>query len=147
MITRQQIIDEALTWVGTPYQHQAMCKGYGVDCAMLAAGVSKQLGLLTVDDLKNIPPYPRDWHMHQDFPMLTDSMKAIGCIQKNIEDRLPGDIVVFKIGRVPSHLGILVTQDSMVHAYGNSGQKVVVTPIDDAWLKRMIDVYAYPGVE
>ena len=146
MITRADVIKEVLTWVGTPYQHQARCKGYGVDCAMLAAGVALNLGLLTEVELSHIPAYPRDWHMHQDIPLLTTTMSLIGCARKNIYDAQEGDIVVFKIGRVPSHLGILIDNNRMVHAYGNSGQKVVIQSLDAAWNKRLVDVYEYPGV-
>jgi len=35
MAGNQSLIDEARTWLGTPYHHQPRVKGVGVDCAML----------------------------------------------------------------------------------------------------------------
>ena len=44
-VTRQMIVDEALTWEGTPFHHQESTKTAGCDCKGLVYGVSKVLGL------------------------------------------------------------------------------------------------------
>jgi NlpC/P60 family putative phage cell wall peptidase len=33
------ILEEARSWIGTPYQHQASLKGVGCDCIGLVRGV------------------------------------------------------------------------------------------------------------
>ena len=65
---------------------------------MLVAGICINLNLLSEEHLKHIPPYPRDWHMHKDIPLLTNIVDKMGCVRKSIEDRDVGDILVFKIG-------------------------------------------------
>ena len=43
MTTRTRIIAEARAWIGTPYRHQARCKGVGCDCLGLVRGVWRAL--------------------------------------------------------------------------------------------------------
>lgn len=49
MINPQHIVDEARSWVGTPFRHQARIKGLGVDCVGLLVGVGEVLGLEVYD--------------------------------------------------------------------------------------------------
>lgn len=144
---RQSIIDEALTWIDTPYQHQARVKGAGVDCAMLVTGVAYNIGLVTSDDLVKIPNYPRDWHLHKDEPILTKIMESFGCVEINANKAKPGDIVVFQLGRCASHLGILLQDNKVIHAFGGSINKVIVNELSGKWKERMIQVYKFPGVK
>ena len=144
---RKKICEEAKSWLGTPWQHQACLKHVGVDCAMLVAGVAKNVGLIDKEKFKAIPNYPKDWHIHRDIPMLTDLMKYFGCKKKSLESLLPGDIVVFKIGRVPSHLGIYLEDNYFIHAlYGAGKKEVVMNSLSADWIKRLVDVYSLPGV-
>ncbi|MBN9249774.1 MAG: hypothetical protein J0I86_04210, partial [Mesorhizobium sp.] len=38
-----EIVAEALSWLGTPYRHQASSKGVGCDCLGLIRGVWRSL--------------------------------------------------------------------------------------------------------
>ena len=140
------IITEARSWIGTPYQHQARLKGVGVDCAMMIADICLTLNLITKEQLKMIPPYPATWHVTDDKPILTDLMKEFGCKQINRYDYQPGDVLVFKVGRVPSHLAILTDQNTMIHAQGGTINKVTECSFSASWVKRMVEVYRLPGV-
>ena len=144
---RKEIIEEAKNWVGTPYLHQARVKGLtgGVDCAMLVAGIAYNVGIINDEIIKRIPPYPVQWNMHSDFPLLTTVMESFGCLHKNNNEKQPGDILVFKIGRVPAHLAVLIENDFMVHAYGGSINKVIVSRFDERWIKRWKETYTFPG--
>lgn len=150
MSVRQDLITEARTWYGTPYRHQANVKGEngGVDCVGLITGVCLNLGLITKEDMKNVPAYPQEWHLHQEIPLLTDVMKKFGCVEKKVLNPIPGDLVVFKIGKVPSHLGMLLDGEPkmFIHALGKPVGKVVTTPLDGPWKKKMVAVYKLPGV-
>lgn len=146
---RQLICDEALDWIGTPFLHQQCVKHSGVDCAMLIVGVALNTGLITKDDLVKIPVYPQEWHMHNDVPILLDVMESFGCKEKSLGKVSWGDIVTFKIGRVPSHLGIVVKQldiPHFVHAYSGTLNKVTVTPLEQPWIERLVGCYKFPGV-
>lgn len=148
---RDAIVEEAETWMGTPYQHQAIVKGEkgGVDCAMLIAGVAINTGIMDDSIRKDIPPYPMEWHFHSNVPLMTDIMKIFGCVKRNIttmDSLKPGDIVAFKLGRVPSHLGIYVGNNLFIHAYG--GVKCVTkNELSAQWEDRFHSAYRYPGVK
>src|SRR3954471_15572119 len=61
---RRAVIEEAWSWVGTPYHHRAGIKGLngGVDCAHFPYRVYHEVGLLPELDLGDYPP---DWFFHQ----------------------------------------------------------------------------------
>ena len=150
-VTRNDIAEEAESWLKTPYLHQAMIKGKdgGVDCAMLIAGVAINLGIMDESIKKDIPAYPMDWHFHNDVPLMTDIMEIFGCKKRKIKSLASlniGDIVTFKLGRVPSHLGIYVGDNFFIHAYG--GVKTVVkNELSAQWADRFHSAYRYPGVK
>ena len=39
-------VQEAITWLGTPYHHQGRVKGVGVDCGTLICEVHKKIGFM-----------------------------------------------------------------------------------------------------
>ena len=84
---RKEIIEESKTWMGTKWQHQACVKGVAVDCAMLVAGIAKNVNLISDDEINTIPAYPKDWHFHQDFAILPVIMESMGCIEKDKNNR------------------------------------------------------------
>ena len=148
---RHAICEEANTWLDTPYQHQAMVKGLdgAVDCAMLVVGVALECGLITKEDITKVPNYSREWHMHQDIAMLTELMESFGCKKKKVTTIRPGDIVVFQLGRVASHLGIVMNRKvpCVIHAYAGSIQKVTANQLTGKWLDRVASIYNFPGVK
>lgn len=144
---RKEIIEEADEWVGTPWQHQACVKGAGVDCAMLVAGIARNVGLLDEEKMKLIPNYPKDWHFHQDFALLPHIMEELGCKEKNKKYMRAGDILVFKIGRVPSHLGLLLEDNIFIHAYTGGNNVVVKNSLAAQWTDRLEQVYKFPGIK
>ena len=148
IILRHQVCQEAMSWVGTPYKHQAMVKGEdgGVDCAMLIAGVALNTRLITDDDIKKIPPYPAEWHYHSDFPLLIKVMESFGCTPR-IGEYQPADILTFKIGKTVSHLGIYLGAGWFVHAEGRGPMKVTKTTLNGSWLRRLEGAYVYPRLE
>ena len=112
MNQREQIVNEALTWLRTPYRHKARVKGAGVDCAQLLIGVYSACGLiepnLTVDD------YPMDWHLHRDEERYLNHVLAHA---HEVSDPQPGDVALFKFGRTVSHGAIVMDWPYIIHAY------------------------------
>src|ERR1044071_5635711 len=43
-VRAQDIVEEALSWVGTPFAHQQRIKGAGVDCVNFVAEVARATG-------------------------------------------------------------------------------------------------------
>lgn len=104
---RKKVVEEALSWVKTPFCHRGRVKGAGVDCAMFLAEVYERAGVLPHID----PPfYPPDWHMHRNDELLLEIVEQF-CIP--VESPKPGDIALYKFGRCIAH-GVIVTEWPMV---------------------------------
>lgn len=108
---REQVVAEALTWLKTPYHHQAHIKGVGVDCAQLLIEVYADAGVIERFDPR---PYPPDWMLHR------SEERYLGWVTKyarEVTAPLPGDMAVFRFGRCVSHAGIVTAWPTIVHAY------------------------------
>jgi cell wall-associated NlpC family hydrolase len=112
---RENVVQAAKEWLGTPYHHQGRVKGAGVDCATLLCEVYEAVGLVPHIDPT---PYPPDWHMHR------DSERYLGWVQqygKEIETPEIGDVVVWKFGRCFSHGAIYIGNGLIIHSYIGQG--------------------------
>jgi cell wall-associated NlpC family hydrolase len=120
---RLTVVQEAMTWLGTPWHHQARVKGAGVDCGQILAAVFEDAGILP-----HVEPgdYPQDFMMHRDEERFRQTLEAYA--SKVESDPLPGDIVLYRYGRVISHGGIVVAWPQIVHSYAPAGEVV----LDDA---------------
>lgn len=107
------IAAEALSWVGTPYHHQADVKGRGVDCAMLLVRVFVDTGIVPAFDPR---PYTPDWYMHRDEERFLGWISKFGDPVPEGSPLEPGDVALYKFGRCVSHGGIVVEPGIMVHA-------------------------------
>lgn len=112
MITAEMIIEEARSWIGTPYHHMGYVKGPkgGVDCGMLPIGVYSKVGLFPFFDPR---PYPRQFHMHrQEEWYQTLVRERITLCEKPV----PGGLALWKVGRIFSHGSIVTEWPRVVHA-------------------------------
>jgi cell wall-associated NlpC family hydrolase len=120
---RAAVVQEALSWLRTPYAHMARVKGAGVDCGQLLALVYEAAGVMP----EIIPAeYPHDWHMHKDEERYLAHVEQYA---HRIEGPpRPGDIVLYRIGRTISHGAIVTRWPQVIHAYLKAGMVV----LDDA---------------
>lgn len=136
MITRQQFVDEARTWMGTRWQHQARLKGVGVDCAGLVLETARALGLA-------------DWH-YDNYPRFPDGSLKSECDKVMTPIRMAdlgaADVLLFSWNNSPCHLAILTDPDHIIHAYAIN-RKVVEHRINAVWWASVTGVYHIPGVE
>ena len=58
VITKEAIVAEATSWLGTPYRHQASLKGVGCDCLGLLRGVWRAF---FDGEPETMPAYTPDW--------------------------------------------------------------------------------------
>ncbi|WP_319529361.1 NlpC/P60 family protein [uncultured Cohaesibacter sp.] len=110
---RDEIIAEALSWQGTPYRHQASCKGAGCDCLGLIRGVYRHFW----DEPETPPPYSPDWAETNGRETLAlAATRYLISVEK--EDRAPGDVLLFryKKGFPAKHAGILINSTQFLHA-------------------------------
>ena len=135
------VIREAMTWVGTPYRHQAGRKSVGCDCLGLVRGVWR--GLYGFD-LELPDAYAADW------AEVGGEEKLLAGAQRNFREKepsavQPGDLLLFRWRpHLPAkHAGILITEHSFIHAYQGGGS-VTVSALVPQWRKRIAAAFAFP---
>lgn len=112
----QEICRIAEEWIGTPFKYGACRKGHGVDCAKLVLAVFKEAGVM---DEGVYPPHQhKDWAAGKDVDpnVFRNELLKYGD-PVPYDDRQPGDVITFRYRGIESHLGILVEDDCIVHAY------------------------------
>ncbi len=145
MLTRQDIVDEARTWMKTKWVHQACVKGLGVDCLGLIGGVALALGIEGAEAWKNDPRY----HCYGPTP---DPFVLIEGCDKFL-DRIPlsevkiGDILVMAFEREPQHFGIVsaLNPTYLIHSYAQA-RRVVENNAAMAKVK-ILRAYRYRGID
>lgn len=141
---RADPVAAARAWIGTPYLHQASCRGAGADCLGLIRGVWRDcLGA----EPRTIPPYTPDWSEPQGEERLWSAARAY-LAEKPIGDAAPGDVILFRMraGAVAKHLGLqsaVGDRPAFIHAY--SGQGVVESPLTPPWARRIVARFAFIG--
>lgn len=122
MQMRQKVVEEARSWLNTPYVSNGMVKGRqgGTDCAMFLVGVYANVGLIPKEF--DPRPYPPQWHVHRNEEKYLNYVTRFAKeIPPPAERRpLPGDFVMFKIGMAFAHGGIILDWPLIIHALGNS---------------------------
>ena len=139
MVTRQDIIIKAETFLDIPFVHQGRNRN-GIDCAGLIELTADELGILP-DNYISVRDYARE----PDETMRLYLDKNLK--RKSINQRLPGSILFFGYtkNRRGQHLAILTKNNLFVHGY--SKQKCVcIGRLDDRWRKRLVGVYDYKGI-
>ena len=118
---RKAIVAEAKTWIGTRYVSNGMVKEAGTDCAMILVGVYGGLGLIPPQF--DPRPYPAQWHLHRNIEKYLEAILAFATEVEKPPKRAPkpGDVVMFKIGKVFAHAAIITDWPNVIHAVGGSG--------------------------
>ena len=134
------ILDEALTWLGTPYRHQGSSKGVGCDCLGLVRGVWREV--YGVEPAAP-GPYAADWAEAGGGDRLLAAARG-HCCERPASEAQPGDLVLFRWrAHLPAkHAGILLTGDSFIHAY--QGHCVMVSALVPQWRRKIAGVFAFP---
>ena len=159
------VVNEALSWVGTPFHGQASLKKIGCDCLGLILGVGanlnaishttgKRLNMSIVQSIRPNYNYLYDGHilcaelgryLYQKLSKNAFNTLSDACIlQKCI---VYGDVLIFEFGKTHFHLGIVsnVSEDStisIVHACLYCG-KVVEHTLKNGWKLRCSGVYQF----
>lgn len=140
----QTIVTEALTWIGTPYRHQASRKGAGADCLGLLLGLWRSV---YGAEPEHVPAYSPDWSEPQAREDLLQAAER-HLLSKSLDAVAAGDVLLFRMrhGSVAKHIGIQTHIGDMpgfVHAY--SGHGVVLSPLSAPWSRRLAARFAFPG--
>lgn len=140
---RPEIVSAARSWLGTPYRHQARCRGAGCDCLGLVLGVWETC----IGTLPAAPPaYTADWSEASGQERLWDAARR-HLVAVPLLEAMPGDVLLFRMrgGAVAKHLGVqgAVGPDAtFIHAY--SGHGVVESRLTLPWARRVVARFAFP---
>jgi cell wall-associated NlpC family hydrolase len=124
---RAQVVQEALTWLGTPYHHHARVMGVGADCAQLLCAVYEACGCVPHIDPGN---YAHDWHLHRGEEVFLGWLEKAGA--REVQVPAPGDVAVFRYGRAYSHGAVVVDASAgamVLHAH--IGRGAILTRSDE----------------
>lgn len=140
MITPEQIVSIARSWLGTPYHHQAAVKGAGCDCLGLVRGVyAEAYG----HEPETPPPYSSDWaEATGQETMIEAACRHLAPIP--IDAATAGDVAVFRMYRhaVAKHAAILTGPEMMVHAI--EGAPACEVYLSAWWRRRMAAAFRFP---
>jgi NlpC/P60 family putative phage cell wall peptidase len=153
--TGQVIVTAARGWIGTPYVHQASCRGAGCDCLGLIRGLWREL----LGREPELPPaYTMDWSEPQGAEALWQAATRHLC-PKPLSAAAVGDVILFRMraGSVAKHLGVQsavgvrcpafgqAEGPSFIHAY--AGRGVVESPLSPPWQRRIVARFSFPQKE
>ncbi len=143
MSGRADVVVEARRWIGTPYRHQASCRGAGCDCLGLLRGIWRALHGAEPEP---VPPYTPDWSEPAREEVLWRAARR-NLAEKSLGAVAAGDVILFRMrdGAVAKHLGVQAETGaaaSFVHAF--SGHGVVESPLGAPWRRRIVARFEFP---
>lgn len=118
----KKIVEEALSWMGTPYRYAGSEKGKGTDCSGMVTRVYEDVAGIKL---------PRSSKQQSEF-----------CKKIKRHTVKPGDLVFFATGKDKSrvsHVGIMIDDNRFVHASTKKG--VVVSEMTMPYYERTFIMY------
>ncbi|MDE7496460.1 MAG: C40 family peptidase [Muribaculaceae bacterium] len=119
---QEDIVEEAMSWLGTPYKYAGQEKGRGTDCSGLVMKVYEDVA---------------GWKLPRN-----SAKQAEFCDRLKEEDVEPGDLVFFATGKDPdkvSHVGIMLDEENFIHASTSKG--VVISKVTSNYYIRTFMMY------
>lgn len=126
----QQFIEEVRSWIGTPFMHAGRVKGVGADCFSLWAVSLENVGLYQYRNVQ--------------YSTTVDTAYLVSLILQTCQfvpprERKPGDILLFSVKGNAQHTGVLVSENTFVHAYLSAG-KVVESELEPVFARSLVAV-------
>ena len=141
-MTRDEIVEAARLWLGTPYHHQASLRGVGCDCLGLVRGVWRDL---CGAEPEEPPPYSPSWA--ESLRQETLALAAERHLQPlTLMAAQRGDVLLVRWREhLPAkHCAILASPDRIIHAHdGAAVAEVAFTPW---WRRHLSHAFSFPGV-
>lgn len=141
------IVQEARSWVGTPFHHQAAVKGLGCDCAGLVRGVGVACGVVDLPD--------HVWAPHANYariprPEIMERGMRAFLIEIPLDKVRVGDVIWMQWRKdLPMHVGIVAVhlgRVTLIHSTSEVG-KVVEHGLTAEWCTRVASAWRFPGVQ
>lgn len=117
---RTCLVEEARSWIGTPYRLRARVKGAGCDCATFLAEVLIACGFA---DREELGVYAHDWFHHTSeerylLQLVRHAPHTLDTVAYQTSDIQPGSIVLTHAARskIYNHGGVVIAWPKIVHA-------------------------------
>jgi cell wall-associated NlpC family hydrolase len=138
-MTRPALINAARSYIGAPWRHRGR-DVHGMDCIGLVLAAARDVGV----SLPEPPPYGTDRRGDE----LLRGVQAVAPIARG-EPR-PGDVLLFRAGRLGCHLGILADHPryrcaSLVHCPVDRGAVCEEVLTGEMW-GAFVSRHELPGV-
>ena len=125
--TEKKLVEEAISWIGTPYGYGESEKGVATDCSGMVLVIYRDVAGIDI---------PRNSAKQAEF------CEKIS--QKKIK---PGDLVFFATGKDQkqiSHVGIMIDENRFVHSSASKG--VIMSEMTTPYYSRTFIMYGrVPG--
>lgn len=142
-----QFLMICIDWLGTPYKHFKMEKGYGADCALFIASCLKELGVLNKICYKY---YDRFWHRVTTYEVILDHIA--GSISEHLNkeyefkkldkktDLTRGDLMTFSLrSKVTNHIAIYLGNKLILNSI--NGRGVCIMPLSNIYKNRTTNIF------
>ncbi len=142
-MTRDELVAEARSWLGTPYRHQASLKGVGCDCAGLVRGLWRAfLG----PEPEPLPPYSPEWAEVGGAELMAGAAGR-HLLAIPLDEAGPGDVLLFRWrdGLPAKHAGIVTVPGRFIHA--QEGAAVAEVPLGRWWRGHIAAAFRFPGLD
>lgn len=143
VLPREDILDAARGWIGTPYRHQSSLRGVGADCLGLLRGIWREtIG----DEPETLTPYGPGWAEAGGGERLIEAADR-HLIKRNDGLPVPGAVLFFrwKPYLPVKHCGIASSAGFFIHAH--DGASVAEVALIPGWRGRIAAIYDFPGVQ
>ncbi|WP_373353208.1 NlpC/P60 family protein [Pseudoroseicyclus sp. CXY001] len=137
-----EVVTRARAWIGTPYGHQASCRGAGADCLGLLLGLWREIhGELP----EAVPAYRPDWgEVRGEELLLQAALRHL----RPATTPAPGDVLLFRMraGSIAKHVGLAAetgAAPTFIHSY--QGHGVVESALTAPWARRIAARFAFPA--
>lgn len=128
---RQAVANKAIGLVGLPWVHCARSAQHGVDCAGLIIVCAESIGI-NIPDLGN---YERLEPQSSVLKYVEEHCRILN----SGEEYESGDLILMSWENAPTHLGIYIGDDWMVHSYERHG--VTHQQLIPFWRRKIVNVY------
>jgi hypothetical protein len=136
MITTDDVVAAARSYIGTPWVHRGRDRE-GMDCAGLLIAVARDLGL----------NYPGKL-FYERLPDVAFARALLEEFTEPEQEVKPGCIVLLTMARRPQHMGFIgdyKQEQSLIHSY-MTVNRVCEHRIDEKWRRRIVYARRIKGV-
>jgi NlpC/P60 family putative phage cell wall peptidase len=148
-MTREQVVTEARTWIGTPYLRRAHLKGIGCDCFTFLFEVYRACGIVSQPEVLEAERtiLSDDWFQHTTEERyvkwaLRHASKLVEEVSYKTLKAGPGDMVLIRAARskVYNHGGIVTAWPHVIHCLTPAVVEINAST-DPLWAYQVVAVF------